>query len=286
MSASWYTKEIFKYKEEVITYGDFAKAYDELGIKEGDDLFLQTEFLTFGKLIRKNRESREELMRPFVSDLKKAIGSKGNLMMTTFSLYPKGGVFDVVKTVSEGGILTEFFRKEPGVRRSIHPTHSFAIEGPGDHYLDIDESTFEDQSIYGKLYHQNATLMFWGAGFYYCTFNHFIEEKSQVPYRKRSAEQFSTRVDGKEGSFNLVRYSKSDRYRIDFTDFGRILEGKGLLKTVKIGGGEVSIIKAKDLFDEGMAQLKKNPYFFLNVEPFLSYQFRLFKQFVKRILGR
>ncbi len=39
-------------------------------------------------------------------------------------------VFDVRKTVSEMGLLSEIFRINPNVKRSIHPTHSICAIGP------------------------------------------------------------------------------------------------------------------------------------------------------------
>ena len=38
--------------------------------------------------------------------------------------------FDITKTVSEMGMLSELFRRTPGVKRSIHPTHSICALGP------------------------------------------------------------------------------------------------------------------------------------------------------------
>ena len=38
--------------------------------------------------------------------------------------------FDAKRTPSEMGLLTEIFRRAPGVRRSLHPTHSVSALGP------------------------------------------------------------------------------------------------------------------------------------------------------------
>lgn len=61
----------------------------------------------------------------------------GTLMLPTFSIegtmqatLAAGGVFDVRTTPSNLGAIPEAFRRRPGVRRSIHPTHSFAALGP------------------------------------------------------------------------------------------------------------------------------------------------------------
>jgi aminoglycoside N3'-acetyltransferase len=44
--------------------------------------------------------------------------------------YRRKPVFDARKAPSEMGLLTEVFRRHPGVRRSLHPTHSVCALGP------------------------------------------------------------------------------------------------------------------------------------------------------------
>ncbi len=46
-----------------------------------------------------------------------------------FGTYYKKHYFDVKKTISQMGLLTELFRRKPGVKRSIHPTHSVCAYG-------------------------------------------------------------------------------------------------------------------------------------------------------------
>lgn len=61
------------------------------------------------------------------------------LVMPTFSFlnstdetikYYQEHVFDVKKTVSKMGLLTELFRRKKGIYRSLHPTHSVSAYGP------------------------------------------------------------------------------------------------------------------------------------------------------------
>ncbi len=61
----------------------------------------------------------------------------GTLMLPSFSIdgsmqatLAAGATFDVRTTPSNLGAIPEAFRRRPGVRRSIHPTHSFAALGP------------------------------------------------------------------------------------------------------------------------------------------------------------
>ena len=73
-----------------------------------------------------------------VNELIAFCGKDRTLAMPTFSLggrlynkdYFRTHPFDVKRTPSEMGLLTEVFRRTPGVTRSLHPTHSVCAIGP------------------------------------------------------------------------------------------------------------------------------------------------------------
>lgn len=65
--------------------------------------------------------------------LQQHLGEEGTLLMPTFPFTGRqldyvenNDVFDARKTPSQMGLMTEVFRRMPGVRRSLHPTHSIA----------------------------------------------------------------------------------------------------------------------------------------------------------------
>ena len=70
--------------------------------------------------------------------LRNVIGPKGTMLFPTYpnhriSSYEyllQGKVFDVRKTPSYAGLLTEFARKQPDAVRSLHPTKSVCAIGP------------------------------------------------------------------------------------------------------------------------------------------------------------
>ena len=74
-----------------------------------------------------------------VGQLIELCGTNRTLAMPAFMLggrsynpagYYASHVFDAKKTVSEVGLITEIFRRTPGVKRSLHPTHSVCALGP------------------------------------------------------------------------------------------------------------------------------------------------------------
>ena len=79
-----------------------------------------------------------------LNELIKFCGTSRTLAMPAFVLggrlydkneYFRTHVFDVRRTASEMGLLTEVFRRMPGVMRSLHPTHSICAFGP--HALEL-----------------------------------------------------------------------------------------------------------------------------------------------------
>jgi len=79
-----------------------------------------------------------------ITELIKYCGTTCTLVMPAFVLggrnydkkeYFSRHAFDVTRTPSEMGLLTEVFRRTPGVLRSLHPTHSICAIGPLAHAL-------------------------------------------------------------------------------------------------------------------------------------------------------
>jgi len=77
--------------------------------------------------------------KELVLELLELCGPKRTLAMPAFNLggkyyqpieYYRTHIFDVRRTISEMGMPSEVFRRMPGVRRSLHPTHSVCAFGP------------------------------------------------------------------------------------------------------------------------------------------------------------
>ncbi|HIJ83340.1 MAG TPA: AAC(3) family N-acetyltransferase, partial [Magnetococcales bacterium] len=74
--------------------------------------------------------------RDLIEILQRAVGREGTLLMPTLPFTglardwaESGQVFDVRRTPSQMGLVTELFRRSRGVVRSLHPTHPVAAWG-------------------------------------------------------------------------------------------------------------------------------------------------------------
>lgn len=110
--------------------------------------------------------------------------------------YREKPLFDLRRTPSQMGLLTELFRRHPGVARSLHPTYSICALGPlaaeltGQHHLDPHGCGVA--SPFGVMDRRRTTIAGIGLPYYRClTHVHHIEhvlgKDFPVPYREETA---------------------------------------------------------------------------------------------------
>src|SRR5438876_2499735 len=105
-------------------------AFRTLGLKEGDTVLMHSSFSVFSGFRGDPRQVVDCLLR--------VIGPTGNLCMMSMAyigfaydyLKKDRSVFDVRKTVSRMGLITEAFRRRRGVLRSLNPVHPVLALGP------------------------------------------------------------------------------------------------------------------------------------------------------------
>lgn len=256
---------LYKTEDKEIYYKDFINNLKELGVQKGDILFIHSDISTFGKLCVFDRKT---LLQTIIEILKESVGIEGTIIMPAFTYsFCKNEVFDLYNTRSTVGALTEFFRKQPDVKRTIHPIFSSAIWGKHqEEFLNISKDSFCEDSIFGKLHKLKGKIVFFGAPFQSCTFIHHIEQTHGVPYRYMKKFKGIIKKDDIEHQDEysyLVRDLKQNSI-LNATKLLKYLQNNSFIKEKKIGYGYISVIEADVLFSEGMKLLDKDIYFFLN----------------------
>jgi len=100
----------------------------QLGVNAGDILLVHSSLKSLGRV--------EGGADTVIDALLEALGPGGTLLMPSFQggsefyLVDRGCRFDVRSSPSECGLITETFRRRPGVIRSLSPTHCTAGCGP------------------------------------------------------------------------------------------------------------------------------------------------------------
>lgn len=122
----------------------------QVGINEGATLFVHSswESLNSGKF------SVVDLLKALLLQ----VGDSGTLAMPAFPHYSNqkdGAFFDVKRTPSAAGLLSETFRRYPGVMRSINLNHSVCAIGSNSEHLVSDhhksETSWDKNSPYYRL---------------------------------------------------------------------------------------------------------------------------------------
>jgi aminoglycoside 3-N-acetyltransferase len=99
-----------------------------VGIKIGDVVLLHSNILRTLMLLKRHgyQPSAITILESFIE----AVGINGTLIVPTFNFgFTRGEPFDVLKTKSEMGALTEAAREYDGAVRTGHPIYSFSVIG-------------------------------------------------------------------------------------------------------------------------------------------------------------
>jgi len=173
-----------RFVQRFLSYGpdDLETGLHSLGVQSGDTLMLHSSFDSFCGF----RGSLKELIDAFL----RVIGSTGNLLMvslpyssSTYEYLQNLKCFDVRKTVSHMGLISESFRRRKGVLRSFHPTHPVLAYGPKAEWIVAEHdkclypcgpgSPFEKLSLLG------GKVVFFNVPFTTITFFHYLEHLVQ-----------------------------------------------------------------------------------------------------------
>jgi aminoglycoside 3-N-acetyltransferase len=170
-----------------VSLAELEKGLRELGIKQGDVLFVHS---SADKLT-----SIEGGPLKILNLLMSIIGPCGTLAMPTFPFdgmasdyLNKTKLFDVRRTPSKVGLLSELFRRTPGVLRSIHPTHPVCAKGQYAEYFTSEHHNdcrpFGPLSPFKKMEEKHAKIVMIGVDSTYLTHSHVVEDDlgKEFPY--------------------------------------------------------------------------------------------------------
>jgi aminoglycoside 3-N-acetyltransferase len=230
---------------------------ERLGIAHGDVVFVHSSaddlHLQFSSMV----------VLTMLLDL---VGPKGTLLFPT---YPKlgsyeflasGQVFDVRKTPSYTGLITELARRHPHGVRSLHPTKSvvaigqYAREITASHHLS--PYPYDRQSPYGKLLDYDAKVVGIGVSTRVLSFVHFVEDtlKDSFPVRLYHDRLFAAPCIDYQGETRIVETYAHDLRKIKhkIPAFMKAHVAQETCKDIKVDGRRFFTGNAVRLFDNMM----------------------------------
>lgn len=202
--------------------------------------------------------------------LRDLLGPDATILMPAFTFaYGRTRVWDYHASKAETGALTEYFRRQPGVLRSVHPFHSICASGPyAAAFADCaDLSSFGPASPFARLLEAEAINLALGTDFVGgATFLHHTEEAARVPYRHD--KPFPGEVidaDGlrRPGPYSMYvreiaeRHEYANRWDHVWADF----VADGLAKQSDAGGVGLFALPIRPTHDRFWERLRDDPYY-------------------------
>jgi aminoglycoside 3-N-acetyltransferase len=234
---------------------ELRRALEHLGIRHGDTLMVHA-----GHSRLSGFKGSPSLV---VDTLLDTVGSNGNLLMVsmayTSSAYDylkQRKPFDVRKTVSHMGIVSESFRRRAGVVRSLHPSNPVLAFGPRAGWIVEGHETCRHPcgpgSPFGKLAELRAKVLFLDATIYTQTFFHYLEDMvaDQLDFPLFRDELVDATVIDYEGNARTVQtYTYSDetirRRRPDI--MVAELDRLELIKRARVGNSRLILLSTEDV---------------------------------------
>jgi len=239
------------------TPDDLLDALAELGIEQGDVLIAHTSFGQF--------QGFQGGIGEAIEVLQKAVGESGALLIPTLPFsgsaleyVNSGRITDLARTPSRMGLLTEIFRRLPGVTRSIHPTHSVAGWGrkaPAlleNHHLG--RSPCGESSPFHRLLDADGKILLAGVGIRSMTFFHCVEEILQpvMPFSPFTREVFDLQTIGTDGNTyetHTYLFDPAVSARRDCELMIPALKEQGLWRETHVGLLRLTVLRARDVKD-------------------------------------
>jgi len=236
-----------------------ASVFRECGVVEGDSVFLHSDALVTAELAGADINQKIDTLFDGITDL---LGPSGTLIVPTFTYSAtKGEVFNVQQTKSDVGLLTEFFRNRPNVKRSLNPV--FSVAALGAKAQDFADTSFVDcfgeQTCFGLMQELNTWIFTLGCSFDRITFIHYVDQALGVDHRYFKTFP-ATVINGDNTQTFNVRYLVRDVERKTKAKMDNLkdrLRKEGKLKSAEMGRALLRGVRTRDFFTVASDMIKE-----------------------------
>lgn len=169
-----------------------------------------------------------------------------------------GKVFDVRRSPSALGMLSEMARRYPGAKRSLHPTNSIVTIGKnaeaivGSHHLDM--YPCGEKSPYYLAMQMGGIIAGIGVNANFMSFVHCPEDvmKQQFPIKTRLDEVFEAKIKKEDGSVETIKTLAAHPQikNNDIIGFLKKYIPESFCKNLTIRGNRFFVAHPRELFDK------------------------------------
>lgn len=228
-----------------------------VGIARGDSVLVHSSFDAFEGFTGKPTD--------VIAALMDAVGPEGTLLMPTLPFtgtavawVKEHPVFDVARTPSRMGLITELFRRSPGVIRSVHPTHPVAAWGKNadamtaGHHLA--RTPCGQGSPFARLLERGGKVLLLGVDIGSMTFYHCVEEivEPRLPISPFTRELYQLSSKQKDGTIVATEtrlYEPAVSRRRSLYRLVPELKSRDAWKSKRVGRVTATLLDPKDVLD-------------------------------------
>jgi len=249
-----------------VVNGDEIKAdLNKLGLHKGCAVLVHSSLSSIGYVVGGADAVIDALLE--------VVGEKGTVAVPTFPFrglmadyVQNRPIFDVEKTPSKMGMITERFRQRPDSVRSSHPTHSVAAIGPHASFLTQGHENslcpFDEASPFSKLIKIGGYVLLLGVDYESMTVLRTFEcMVPDFPYQVYSEEPVELHVVDAKGQEKIVM-TKAQNPEISKirsnTIVGRYLDRSGISTIGFVGMAKARLVFVGDLLHIMSELLKMN----------------------------
>lgn len=233
--------------------GNLIQALGKVGVENGDTVMVHSNFPPDSGFTGNPAEMVEALLR--------SVGDSGNLMMVSIPF--RGGaadylekekVFDVNRTVSMMGLVSEIFRRRRGTMRSLHPTHPVIVSGHSAAEIVADHELCDFPcgvgSPFEALREKDGKILFVDVPFGAMTFFHYLEdlfkERLSIPVYEDAL--YVSSVKNTDGDLSVVStYAFRRNVSRDTKMLEDELNRRNLLRRARVGGSSLICVNCEDV---------------------------------------
>ena len=248
-----------------LTSKQLLSGFQNLGVKAGDTLLVHSSYKSLGEV--------DGGPQAVIDALLEALGEDGTLLMPTFNFdFCKGIGWDVRLTPSQMGYMTNLVRLDPRASRVFHPIYSFAVLGKyAETFGNLRyKSSYGANSAFAKLRELDGKIMVIGLSYNdSMTFFHHVEELEGVDYR--FLKDFTGNITDWDGNTTVDTYQMLVRdldmgVHTMVDPMGALLEEAEIIKSRKIGEADVKLMKANEVYEFTLREMKCDPYLLYQIE--------------------
>ena len=168
----------------------------------------------------------------------------------------------------ELGSLSRFIAMRPNRVRSCNPLQSLAAIGRQAEMICGGNSLagYGTSSPWHRIHQHKGKILFFGTTLQPMTYIHHIEQQFGVPHLYLKTFDIPVFRNGKTLGFpvSAVRYLEFD-IQYDLSGFQTLLTEKGVLRSARLGRGEIYSASFDEVFEAAIECLNKDPYAFLKI---------------------